>query len=282
MAATTTERGELLYRDVDTLDGMAAVEDLQQQIWGFSDREVVPAIHLRAVTEVGGILLGAYDDGQLVGFAYAFPACEGGRVEMHSDMLGVKPGYRDRGIGYCLKLLQRERALRLGVEKITWTFDPLLSRNAYFNIAKLGVRIDSYRTDFYGRAAWSAGLTGGTDRLWASWDLRSRHVRRRLEEGPAEDGGAPPGATGRLLECTGGAAPRRSAGAERTHGSLSIEIPAEPAALMADPCLLTEWRSAVRGAFEEAFARKYVVTGYRLIERGGRRIGVYVLQSGGD
>src|SRR5262249_31764584 len=110
----------------------------------------------------------------------AFPSLEHGRLGLHSHTLAVRAGYADHGIGYCLKLGQRQRALARGITEITWTFDPLRSRNAHLNFAKLGVISDSYRPDFYGSQTSSSLHTNGTDRLWVKWNLDQPHVERRL------------------------------------------------------------------------------------------------------
>jgi predicted GNAT superfamily acetyltransferase len=280
MPTVTTAPLKLRFRNIDTLEQMTAVEELQKEIWGFSDREIIPAVHIRAVIEVGGVLLGAYDGDSLVGFAYGFLGFEDGQVVMHSDMLGVKTGYRDRGIGYELKLRQRERALQLGIPKITWTFDPLLSRNAYFNLTKLGLWVEEYRVDFYGEAAWSTGLSDTTDRLWAAWPLSSERVLKRLEGGGGwKAGRLLPHPANCLVECAADLTPRRGQRVDAFRGShVLIEIPAETRVLQSDRQLLAAWRDATRGEFRGAFARNYAVVDYCLIERTGESVGVYVLR----
>ncbi len=98
----------------------------------------------------GAFLIGAYDRSTLIGFVYGFPGYENGRVVHHSHMLAVKHSYRGLNLGYKLKLAPPERVLRQGIERITWTFDPLQSLKAYFNFTKLGVVADSYKINFYG------------------------------------------------------------------------------------------------------------------------------------
>lgn len=149
---------------------MYAVEELQNTIWNVVDREIVPALHFIPATTVGAILLGAFDGHRLVGFAYGFPGFEDGERIIHSDMLAVLPDYRSQGLGRRLKLAQRDAALAAGVHRITWTFDPLQSRNAHFNFHRLGVTSDRYLRDFYGKTT-SPLHRVGTDRLWVVWDL---------------------------------------------------------------------------------------------------------------
>jgi predicted GNAT superfamily acetyltransferase len=126
-----------------------------------------------AAQAVGAIVLGAFDGADLVAFTYGFPGFEGEHRVIHSDMLAVRATHRDRGLGRTLKLAQRDAALARGVERITWTFDPLQTRNAFLNFEKLGVTADRYLRDFYGDTS-SPLHEGGTDRLWVTWHLRER------------------------------------------------------------------------------------------------------------
>ena len=159
---------------------LRAVEELQKEVWGCSDLEVLPAIHMTAAREVGAILLGAFDAGKLIGFVYGFPGFGEEKRVIHSDMLAVLDAYRDRGIGRALKFAQRDRALGRGIDRITWTFDPFQPRNAYLNFTLLGVTADRYLRDFYGETS-SPLHAGGTDRLWVTWHL---HERPSFAESP--------------------------------------------------------------------------------------------------
>lgn len=157
-------------REIQGIDELHAVEDLQREVWHVADLEVLPSIHMIAAREVGAILLGAFDGSDLVAFVYGFPGFEGEHRVIHSDMLAVRDSYRDRGLGRTLKMAQRDAALQRGVDRITWTFDPLQTRNAYLNFARLGVIADRYLRDFYGST--TSPLHGhGTDRLWVTWFL---------------------------------------------------------------------------------------------------------------
>ena len=163
----------MLIREIRSHDELLAIEKLQQEVWGCNDLEVVPALHMIAALQVGAIVVGAFDGAVMIGFAYGFPGFEGGHRVIHSDMLAVRDSYRDRGIGRALKLAQRDGALARGVDRITWTFDPLQTRNAFLNLEKLGVISDRYLRDFYGQTS-SPLHAGGTDRLWVTWHLHGR------------------------------------------------------------------------------------------------------------
>ena len=116
----------------------------------------------------------------MVGFAFGFLGREHGQTTIHSHMLAVLDAYRHLDLGARLKQAQRERALAMGVHEMTWTFDPLQSRNAHFNFAKLGVLSETYKVDFYGPETSSMLHRNGTDRLWVRWLLDSRRVRDRM------------------------------------------------------------------------------------------------------
>jgi predicted GNAT superfamily acetyltransferase len=160
-------------REIHGHEELRAVEELQKEVWGCSDLEVLPSIHMIAARAVGAILLGAFDGETLVGFVYGFPGFEEEHRVIHSDMLAVRETYRDRGTGRALKLAQRDHALARGIDRITWTFDPLQSRNAYLNLVRLGATADRYLRDFYGETT-SPLHAHGTDRLWVTWHLKGR------------------------------------------------------------------------------------------------------------
>ncbi|HKX30836.1 MAG TPA: GNAT family N-acetyltransferase [Blastocatellia bacterium] len=254
---------------------LRAVEELQKEAWEMGDRDLVPVAHLAAVKEAGGILIGAYDGGTLAGFAYGFMGMEEGRVTFHSHLLAVKPAYRNQDLGRQLKLEQRERALAKGITLMTWTFDPLQSRNAHLNLGKLGVVSEKYLIDFYGEASSSFLHRTGTDRLWVSWWLDSERVRRRIEGGAAES--PLPELPEPLVEMSDEDSPLRNDRVliERPP-RVAIRIPADLVALQQrDPALAVSWRESTRWAFTEALAAGYLVEEFY---RGGR-YGIYLLRS---
>lgn len=161
-----------MIRPLTTIDEFRAVEDLQQKVWHVVDREIVPALHFIPAVAVGAILLGAFDGDRMIGFVYGFPGFEEGHRIIHSDMLAVLPEARGRGLGVALKLAQREAALAKGIDRITWTFDPLQARNAHLNFTRLGATADRYLRDFYGETTSPLHRGIGTDRLWVTWNLR--------------------------------------------------------------------------------------------------------------
>ena len=153
----------VVIRDLETIEDLRKVEPVEREVWGLADRDVAPMTLLIACKEAGSILIGAFDGSELVGFTFGFPSLERGCLGVHSHMLAVLPDYRDLDLGYKLKLAQRDRSLAKGIKTMSWTFDPLQSRNAHFNFAKLGVLSDSYKVDFYGTDSssmirWNSGV----------------------------------------------------------------------------------------------------------------------------
>ncbi|MGD9316090.1 MAG: GNAT family N-acetyltransferase, partial [Anaerolineae bacterium] len=129
----------VLIRPLESIAEFHACEALQRRVWVLpDDLEVVPLHLLLTAQRNGGLVLGAFDGGELVGFLFGFPAYDqDGRPKHCSHMMGVDPDCQGAGIGYQLKLAQREFALAQGLDLVTWTYDPLESRNAYLNIHKL-------------------------------------------------------------------------------------------------------------------------------------------------
>ncbi|MEZ5352705.1 MAG: acetyltransferase [Bryobacteraceae bacterium] len=173
-----------------TADFREAVR-LQKEIWSFSDEDALPVRLFVVATKIGGQAFGAFEeDGRMIGFCVALPGIKpGGGQFLHSNMLGVVDGYRDRGVGRMLKLAQREDALARGVTMMEWTFDPLEIKNAYFNMQRLGAVVRRYVLNQYG--VTSSHLHGGlpTDRCAAEWHMADPRVDRALAGSPAP--GAP-------------------------------------------------------------------------------------------
>ncbi len=185
MAARQAGLGPVEIRPLRTLEEFQSTLPLQAAIWGFDDTDQVAPRLFGVFDRIGGSCLGAYLGGEMVGFSLAFAAFKpDGLRYWHSHMVGVSPGLHGQGVGYQIKLRQREEALATGLDLIEWTFDPLQARNAYFNIEKLGVDVRAYLPDFYGIT--SSDLHGSlpTDRLVAAWQLRSPRAVARLEDRP--------------------------------------------------------------------------------------------------
>src|SRR5512143_2352303 len=276
---------------LETPEEMAAVETLQREVWPGSETDVVPAHLLITVVHNGGLVLGAFDEEKLVGFVFGFPGLEftadGPRPKHCSHMAGVHPRYRDSGIGFALKRAQWQMVRHQDLDHITWTYDPLLSRNAYLNIARLGAVCSIYRRAEYGemRDGLNAGLP--SDRFQVDWWLNTHRVNRRL--------GKRPRPTLKLSHLTRVAVhplyvlekgrdelPRPPEHVPALDTQLiAADIPADFPVLKGGDCALARaWRFFTRELFETAFARGYIVTDFVYDAGHGQPRSLYVLTDG--
>lgn len=163
----------ITLRRLESIEEYEDAVALQDQIWGpgFTDR--VPSAILRVAQKVGGVSAGAFEEsGRLLGFVFGLTGVRDGRLVHWSDMLAVREDARGRHLGDRLKYYQRDLVRAIGVETMLWTFDPLVARNAHFNLNRLGAGVAEYVPNLYGTNTGSA-LHGGlpTDRFIAEWDL---------------------------------------------------------------------------------------------------------------
>jgi predicted GNAT superfamily acetyltransferase len=255
-AAEVARAAGVELREVTDLAGFAAVRVLFDGIWRPDPGSPHVTIELlRALTKAGNYLAAAYQGSRMVGACVGFfgPPRQ---ATMHSHIAGVAPELAGRGVGYALKLHQRSWALERGLHTITWTFDPLVSRNAYFNLVKLGAVACEYLPDFYG--GMHDGINGGdeTDRLLVRWDLDA-------------SGPAPVAADGAAVALD------RAPDGGPVAGSLAgdhvvVAVPADVEALRAaDPALARRWRTAVREALVPLLADGRRIVGF---DKSGRYV----------
>jgi len=157
--------------DIRTLDTVAGIHEAARvldEVWG--EQGTMPANILRALEHAGNYVVGLFDGDRMIGASAAFFGPPADRT-MHSHITGIVPGQQGRGLGRQLKEHQRAWALERGVGRITWTFDPLVARNAYFNLAVLGARATQYLVDHYGAMADAVNRGDESDRLMVSWAL---------------------------------------------------------------------------------------------------------------
>jgi predicted GNAT superfamily acetyltransferase len=274
-----SDQATITIRDLVLTEEVYQVEELQKEVWGISDRDITPLTQLVAAREAGGILIGAFDGAVLAGFAYGFIGYEEGEMTLHSHMLAVKPAYRNRDLGYRLKLAQREQALERGIKRMTWTFDPLQSLNAHFNFSKLGVVSDQYKVNFYGESTSSFLHRIGTDRLWVSWLLDSRRVRDRIDSMPKGDAVEINKYTTLVRVGNNGLPHINNVNELLAQMHAVIEIPGSIDTLQqTEPELAVAWRDATRQAFSEALAAGFVVEEFYRMSWEGQRFGAYLLR----
>jgi predicted GNAT superfamily acetyltransferase len=262
-AETAARRANVMVRAVETVPDLHLVADLISRIWEAPTAPPMPHDIMRSLVHAGGRVHAAFFHGQLIGAAVAVfspptdSAC-------YSLIAGVSPEAHGRGIGLALKLAQRAWALSAGATRMTWTFDPLLRRNAWFNLSRLGAVGTEYLVDFYGEVADGVN-DPETDRLAVTWNLRiplpgSAHLSQRPESEPAgEDEPAAILVAGQRGEPTA----RTALGADSTgSGRLRCWIPDDILAIRhTDPGLARRWRLAVREALGGALAEGHQVTG---------------------
>jgi len=225
-AAGVTLTPLITVEDADRINGVI------DRTWGGQhlDREVV-----RALAASGNVSWGATDGDLLVGFVLGWAGVDERGLHVHSHMLASIPDRRHRGVGASLKFAQRAQALDQGIDRVRWTFDPLLARNAWLNVGKLGATIDGFERDFYGSMQDALNQGERSDRAFIAWDLRR-------DPGPR----TPPPADDLVREAEG----EPSAVALGGSAAVRIAIPREYPELRAtDAARADRWRDAIATAF---------------------------------
>ena len=271
----------IVIRDLEGFDDLRKVEKLEQEVWGLSERDVLPLTMAVATKAAGSIWIGAFDGSQLVGFVFGVLGVEDGRLMVHSHMLAVRDPYHHLHLGYKLKLAQRERALAMRIPVMTWTFDPLQSRNAHLNFSKLGVVSNCYKADFYGPETSSVLHRNSTDRLWVKWPMASRRVQQRLQGHDSRN--EVMDALLRLvplIRFNGDGKPVRTDLASAVaRQRIAIEIPCDIGSIEGkDQALAREWRQATRWAFHEALNAGFLVAEFCRTIRGQQGPSAYLLE----
>lgn len=269
-AAAAGRRAGVTLREVEQMAELKAVSRLFESVWGRTPEGVpLNSELLRSLVHAGGCATAAFDGrGDLVGAAALAPATPAGAT--YSLIAAVSPGAADRGIGHAVKLRQRSWALAHGHPSMVWTFDPLVSRNARFNLAKLGAVARDYAVGFYGEMADEINGADEADRLVATWELGSRRAIA-ASEGTAVEPSGPDAAALPL-----GDGPDGESMTCRDASGLWIRVPQDVVALRrSDPTAAARWRTAVRRSLLDAFERNLVAT--HMTRRGW-----YLLQEGSE
>ncbi|MFD7310832.1 GNAT family N-acetyltransferase [Promicromonospora sp. NPDC059942] len=218
-------------RMVDDMAGHTAAEQLWTEVWGGSP---VPAELLRALAKATNYVAAAYEGDRMVGACVGFFHAPDERA-LHSHVAGVSAGAVRRGIGYALKLHQRAWVLEQGVDTITWTYDPLVARNAHFNLVKLAARAVEYLPAFYGAMPDAINRGDESDRILVRWDLRDPQVVAACSAGRAS------------AEAAEAAGEARDTGAAEPGRLVTVPVPADIETLRTtDPAAARRWRVAVR------------------------------------
>jgi len=249
----------VFIRPAVTIEDCRAIVNLQSQIWGFADLDVTPDHLLLALAKEGNMALLAVEEPEKpVGFAFGFLAFAGdGRLKLASHQVGVLPAYQGAGIGYALKLAQRQAALALKLELVSWTFDPLQARNAYLNLTKLGAVSNTYWPNLYGNMGDQLNQGLPTDRFRVDWWVASNHVARTLAgEPPAVAAG--PVVNESVCLPGGWRAPGEGFSVPQAP-TCRVEVPLNLGQLkLHAPDLARQWRLHTRRVFTALFAAGYV------------------------
>lgn len=258
------------------MDEMHRVEELQRQVWQEPDMDIVPAHLLNSAVHNGGLVLGAYAEEILVGFVFGFAGFystpDGPRLKHYSSMLGVRGEWQGQGIGFALKRAQWQMVRHQGIDRITWTYDPLLSRNAWLNITRLGAVCNTYHRDFYGEMHDTLNQGLPTDRFDVDWWVNSHRVNRRLSRRRRNDltlthylAGGSQMVNPAEMDERGVPHPSSFTGLPpgKEQSILLVEIPADfQAVKSADIHLAMKWRLHTRNLFEDLFRVGYLVTDF--------------------
>lgn len=166
---------EVVIKTLQSVEEMALVKELEELVWKW---DAIPVHQTVTAIRNGGLIVGAFHDEKLVGFSYSFPGFLNGKVYLCSHALGIHPDYRVKGIGYQLKERQKSEARKLGYDMLTWTYDPLESRNAYLNLTKLRSVCNTYIVNSYGEGKDELNNGLPTDRFKVEWWINSDHVEK--------------------------------------------------------------------------------------------------------
>ena len=250
-ALSAVDRAGVEIRLLDTVSEFEAASRLVGHIWSDEDPKA-PAALLRALAHAGNFVAGAFSEAELVGVSIAFFGQDGDHFHLHSHITGVDPRRQNKSLGFALKQFQRSWALARGTSSIRWTADPLVRRNLYFNLCKLGATIVDYYPDFYGPLLDGVNGDGASDRVLLHWDLASPRAVEAAEQPPLEAVLRPgavvvsPGSDGFPV-----ATPSRA-------DTLLVSIPDDIVSLRSsDPGQADAWREAVRVAVGSAVADGY-------------------------
>ncbi|WP_105034585.1 chorismate synthase [Cryobacterium aureum] len=256
--------------DESTLAGFLEIEALFNRVWLLPPGEsAIPSELLRSISHAGCNVTAARDPaGRLVGAAAAIVTPQS--ASMYSLIAGVLPGISDRGVGFALKQHQRAWGLARDLTEMTWTFDPLVSRNARFNLSKLGVQASKYAVDFYGPMQGEMNANDESDRLVAVWPLTSDESVACSEGRPIPIERPSWGPTD-VLRLGPDGDPVLVAAA----GTLWCRVPTDIVTLRAqNPQIAAEWRRSIRSIFTDVFTSGHIA-------RGVSRDGWYRLAPGG-
>jgi predicted GNAT superfamily acetyltransferase len=279
----------ITIRNLSQLNELAEVENLQRVVWPDPTTIVYRNTMLNLVRN-GGQVIGALEGDKLVGFVLSYLGNEHpdtdrpamANLKLVSQRMAILPEYRDRGIGYDLKMAQRANAVKLGIRLITWTFDPLQTRNAHLNIRKLGAIVRQYWRDYYGNMPSPQVVLGSSDRLVAEWWVTGHRAEQRANGTRTALALPAYTSTATILnpskaDSSGFSAPSNFASLPQGMVAL-VEVPENYNGMVeSQPTLAREWRFHTREILEQTLAAGYTVTDFVRGEHEGRLRSFYAL-----
>jgi predicted GNAT superfamily acetyltransferase len=258
---------EITIRRAETVADYRACQVAQRRAWGITDDGyLIPIATMVGANLHGGLVLGAFlPDGEAVAMSFAFLGRIEGRLCLYSQLTGVVPGYQSQGLGYRIKIHQRDFVRAEGIGSIAWAFDPLQAGNAHFNLVRLGASAGRYVDNMYGERTDALNAGVPTDRLIAEWDTAQESPRSIRPDAAT--------VLPRLINTVAGPAREPELGEVPVPASMEpdfknwpgflVEIPVDIARMRRERPELTErWRLAVRDAFRLAFSFGYRATSF--------------------
>lgn len=245
-AARAAQKAEVRITELTSLDDLAVAANLYDSVWSSDNGSQMTSGLLRALSYSKNYVAGAFSGRQMVGAVTGFRAGGAGDPHLHSHILGVLPASRSRNVGYALKHHQRAWALEQGLNSVMWTFDPLVAKNAYFNLTKLGANAGDYLTNFYGEMNDAQNVGEESDRLVVEWRLRSEKALAAAREEFSEPDIETLKSSGAsvVLDVKPDGHPLVT---EPSGTTLLLRVPSDIVGIrLADPRLGRNWRMAVR------------------------------------
>jgi predicted GNAT superfamily acetyltransferase len=265
----------IVVRPLRTITEFQQCERIQETVWG---RAGVSGELMLVTAKNGGLVIGAFCGAHLAGFIYAFLARRHGQLIHWSHLMAVEPAFRDRRLGFRMKLEHRRRALAQGIRCVAWTYDPLQSRNASLNIHRLGAEVREYLPDCYGsfQSKIECGLP--SDRFVAEWRIASAHVQHRLEAGRPATLRVNLPQVNSVHSDERGFVTNRRLRLSLSEPRLLVEIPRDPDGMRTlDLDLARRWRLDMRRVFQHYFGKDYRVSDFFSPADTGARRAFYVL-----
>ena len=275
-ADAAARSAHLTVAEVADMATLTRTTTLLDGIWGTSpEAPLIAPSTLKALVHAGNYISAAFRDDDIVGALIGFLGMHDGGLTLHSHILGVSPAAQGRNIGYALKLHQRAWSLAHDIRTVTWTFDPLVRRNAYFNLTKLGARITAYYQNFYGDMPDGINAGDESDRVLVEWPLAASSVVEVSESHGLEPDVEVLRKQGATVVLSAGDDSEPVSGAAMEGATVLVQVPTDIVALREKHLTLAlAWRQAARAALGGALGAGYVAEGMT-------RSGWYVLVKDG-